>query len=175
MVVVIMGVTGSGKTTVGKQLASDLGWQYYDADDFHPPANIQKMSDGIPLDDVDRQPWLESLRNLISESLRRNENAVLACSALKRSYRDYLVIDERVKLIYLKGDYDLIRNRLTQRKGHYMDPNLLKSQFDILEEPEREVQVDIASGPDEIVRSIKARLSLSDTSSGADAGFSGTP
>jgi gluconokinase len=160
MVIVIMGVTGSGKTTIGKQLAANLGWRYYDADDFHPFANIQKMTNGHPLTDVDRRPWLESLRDLIRESLQRNENSVLACSALKRSYRDHLLIDERVKLVYLKGDQDLIQNRLDQRRGHYMDPKLLASQFDILEEPGRAVQVDIASSPEEIVQTIVGRLHL---------------
>src|ERR1051325_5144135 len=144
MVIILMGVTGSGKTTIGKQLAGDLGWKYYDADAFHSPANIKKMSSGTPLNDVDRLPWLESLRDLIQKSLAQNENAVLACSALKRSYRDYLVVNERVKVVYLKGTYDLIQTRLNQRHGHYMDPALLDSQFDILEEPDLEAQVDIS-------------------------------
>jgi gluconokinase len=160
MVVVIMGVTGSGKTTIGNQLAAKLEWRYYDADDFHPPANIEKMSNGIPLDDSDRRTWLETLRTLIREAVRRNENCVLACSALKQRYRDYLLIDEQVKLIYLKGDYDLIQTRLHQRQGHYMAPELLASQFDILEEPECDAHVEIASKPDEIVREIIERLHL---------------
>jgi gluconokinase len=160
MVIILMGVTGSGKTTIGKQLAGDLGWKYYDADAFHSPANIKKMSSGTPLNDVDRLPWLESLRDLIQKSLAQNENAVLACSALKRSYRDYLVVNERVKVVYLKGTYDLIQTRLNQRHGHYMDPALLESQFDILEEPDLEAQVDISGSPDDIVETIKQRLDL---------------
>ena len=158
MVVIIMGVTGSGKTTIGRRLAAKLGWRYFDADDFHPPANIEKMSGGRPLNDDDRLPWLERLRTLIRECLERSENCVLACSALKRSYRDYLLLDARVKLVYLKGDADLIQSRLNQRRGHYMDPALLDSQFAILEEPGTETQVDIAASPDEIVRTIEARL-----------------
>ena len=160
MVIVLMGVTGSGKTTIGRLLAAKLGWRYFDADDFHPSANIEKMSAGKPLHDADRLPWLETLRTLVRESLDRNENSVLACSALKRSYRDYLLQDERVKLVYLKGDQQLIQSRLQQRQGHYMDPALLESQFDILEEPGAETRIDITAGPDEIVRTIQERLQL---------------
>jgi gluconokinase len=163
MVIVLMGVTGSGKTTIGRLLAEKLGWRYYDADDFHPPANIEKMTKGTPLDDGDRLPWLESLRELIRKSLECNENSVLACSALKRSYRDYLLIDDQVKLVYLKGDHGLIQARLNKRKGHYMDPRLLDSQFDILEEPGRGDQVEITSSPDEIVQTITKRLHLQDS------------
>lgn len=160
MIVVVMGVTGSGKTTIGRQLAAKLGWSYFDADDFHPSANVEKMSGGEPLNDADRLPWLETLRDLIRDSLAREQNAVLACSALKRSYRDYLLRDERVKLVYLKGDRQLIQARLQERQGHYMDPALLDSQFDILEEPDAETQFEITSSPDEIVRAIAERLQL---------------
>ena len=160
MVIVLMGVTGSGKTTVGRLLARELGWEYYDADDFHPRANVEKMTSGIPLDDADRRPWLETLRDLIRSSLERGENAVLACSALKESYREYLLIDERVSLIYLKGDYGTIQKRLSERRGHYMNPKLLDSQFDTLEEPEQGVHVDVSSSPDEIVHHIRNRLGL---------------
>lgn len=160
MVIVIMGVTGSGKTTIGKLLAAKLGWRYFDADDFHPSANIEKMSSGQPLNDADRLPWLEILRTLVRESLERNENCVLACSALKRSYRDYLLLDDRVKLVYLKGESRVIKSRLEQRQGHYMDPALLDSQFEILEEPGPESEVLITSNPDEIVKTIAERLHL---------------
>lgn len=160
MVIVLMGVTGSGKTTIGRQLAAKLGWRFLDADDFHPAANIEKMTAGKPLNDADRLPWLETLRDLVRESLERNENFVLACSALKRSYRDYLLLDERVKLVYLKGGHDLIRSRLKLRPAHYMDPALLDSQFDILEEPGQETQIEITANPDEIVRVIEERLHL---------------
>lgn len=160
MVIVLMGVTGSGKTTIGRRLAAELGWKYFDADEFHPRANVEKMRTGIPLDDVDRIPWLETLRDLIRNCLEQGENAVLACSALKQSYREYLLIDERVKLIYLKGEYELIEKRLSERQGHFMNPKLLKSQFAALEEPEPDVQVDISLSPGEITQAIRNRLGL---------------
>ena len=160
MVIVLMGVTGSGKTTIGRRLAAELGWKYFDADDFHPCANVEKMRTGIPLDDVDRIPWLETLRDLIRNCLEQGENSVLACSALKQSYREYLLIDERVKLIYLKGEYELIEKRLSERQGHFMNPKLLKSQFAALEEPEPDVQVDISLSPGEITQAIRNRLGL---------------
>src|SRR5438270_12038372 len=99
MVIILMGVSGSGKTTVGRGLADELGWKFYDGDDFHPRANVEKMAHGVPLNDDDRAPWLESLRDLIRSCLGRGESAVLACSALKRSYREYLLIDENVRLV----------------------------------------------------------------------------
>src|SRR5205814_8933845 len=135
MIIVLMGVTGSGKTMVGRLLAEDLGWTYIDADDFHSEPNIEKMRGGIPLNDADRKPWLESLRESVRDCLFRNENAVFACSALKESYREFLLLDERVKLVYLKGNYQAIRERLAQRRGHFMDPALLDSQIETLEEP----------------------------------------
>ena len=157
-VVVIMGVTGSGKTTIGRLLSQRLGWKYYDADDFHPRANVEKMSSGTPLNDEDRQPWLETLRDLINERLERSENAVLACSALKESYREFLVLNERVRLIYLKGSRGLIKDRLDARRGHYMNPALLDSQFETLQEPEQGYKVDISLSPDEIVKTIRSYL-----------------
>jgi gluconokinase len=160
MFIVIMGVSGSGKTTVGLRLAGELGWRFYDADDFHPPANVAKMAGGVPLDDADRLPWLESLRALIRDCLARGENAVLACSALKASYRDYLLVDGRVKLVYLKGDLELIRRRLEKRSGHFMRAEMLESQFATLEEPGRESHVDISATPAEIAHAIRIRLGL---------------
>lgn len=160
MIVILMGVSGSGKTTVGRLLSEELGWKFYEADDYHSRANVEKMRNGIPLDDADRRPWLETLRDLILNCLERNENAVLACSALKESYREFLLIDERVILIYLKGDYEIIQKRLGERRGHYMNPNLLDSQFDTLEEPAADVHIDISSSPDEIVKKIRSRLGL---------------
>ena len=160
MVIVLMGVTGSGKTTIGRLLSKQLGWSYYDADDFHPSANVEKMHNGIPLNDQDRKPWLEALRNLIRNCLEHNESSVLACSALKESYRQYLLLDERVKLIYLKGDYELIKKRLNKRRGHYMNPKLLDSQFDTLEEPTDAISVDVSSTPKQIVKTIRNALGL---------------
>jgi len=160
MVVILMGVTGSGKTTVGKLLSNELGWRYLDADDFHPQTNVAKMKIGVPLADADRTPWLETLRDLIRNCLDQGENAVLACSALKESYRGFLLIDENVRLIYLKGDYALIEERLNERRGHYMNAKLLDSQFDTLEEPEGDVWIDVASSPDEIVKIIRSHLGL---------------
>src|SRR3954464_8158269 len=142
MVIILMGVTGSGKTTIGRLLSKQLGWKYADADDFHSAANVEKMRSGIPLNDEDRRPWLETLRQLIRKGLEHDENIVLACSALKESYRDYLVLDDRVHLVYLKGDYETIRKRLNERHGHYMNPKLLDSQFDTLEEPTDALSVD---------------------------------
>lgn len=160
MVIILMGVTGSGKTTIGRLLSKELGWKYYDADDFHPRANVEKMSSGIPLNDDDRRPWLEALSDLIRHCLERGENAVLACSALKESYRKFLLVDEKVKLIYLKGDRDLIQKRLNARRGHYMNPALLDSQFEALEEPKRDWNVDVSLSPDEIIKAIKSYLRI---------------
>jgi len=160
MIIVLMGVTGSGKTTVGKLLSAELNWDYYDADDFHSPANVEKMKSGNPLDDADRKPWLETFRDLIRNRLERAENCVLACSALKASYRDYLLINDEVRLIYLKGNYGLIQKRLSDRNGHYMNPKLLDSQFEILEEPEGHLAIDVSSPPAEIVKNIRGHLGL---------------
>jgi gluconokinase len=159
MVVIVSGVAGSGKTTIGCRLARELGWQFLDADDYHPAANIEKMSRGIPLDDADRQPWLETLRDLIQGCLDRCEHIVLACSALKASYRKYLLIDDpRVRLAYLKIDHALVMERLRARKGHFMKAEMLESQFTALEEPEETSHFDISSPPANIVGAIRGRL-----------------
>ena len=160
MIIVVMGVTGSGKTTVGRLLARKLGWKYFDADDFHPAGNVDRMRSGIALDDNDRQPWLEGLRDLIRDSLKSGENAVLACSALKEKYRRLLLIDECVKLIFLKGEFQLIQKRLSKRRGHYMNPALLESQFATREEPNESIEIDISSDTAEIVRIIRRRLGV---------------
>lgn len=152
---IIMGASGSGKTEVGKSLAKYLGWDFFDADDFHPPENVAKMANGIPLDDSDRAPWLDSLQDLISSSLRENRPGVLACSALKERYRQRLLEDnDDVQLVYLKGSYDLIWSRMSKRKDHYMKPDMLKSQFDTLEEPSNALTVDISLSVDEILQVI---------------------
>ena len=162
MVIVLMGVTGCGKTTVGKLLADQLGWQFYDADDFHPPENVEKMRSGIPLDDTDRVPWLQALSDLIHQSEGEGADFVLACSALKHDYRKLLRVGLKpVRFVYLRGTAELIRERLEARRGHYMNPKLLRSQFDTLEEPKDAVYIDIAPEPSEIVATIRNQLELS--------------
>lgn len=158
MVVVIMGVTGAGKTTIGRLLAEEVGWRFYDADDFHPPANVEKMRRGEPLNDLDRLGWLQDLNRLVSELLQKGQSAVLACSALKAAYRKYLLIDDRVRLVYLRGDEALVRQRLAERRGHYMNPSLVDSQFATLEEPSEGIAVDIEPDPHDIVRNIRLNL-----------------
>ncbi|HJS18587.1 MAG TPA: gluconokinase [Anaerolineales bacterium] len=157
--VIVMGVSGSGKTSVGNALAETLGWDFFDADDFHPAANIAKMASGIPLDDSDRAPWLDSLNDLISSALKANRPGVLACSALTESYRRQLLDgNEDVQLVYLKGSYDLIWSRMSARSDHYMKPHMLQSQFDLLEEPEEAITVDISVPVEDIVRVILEEL-----------------
>ena len=160
MVVLLMGVTGSGKTTVGLALAESLHWQFVDADDFHPPANVTKMRAGIPLDDADRAPWLAALRAQIDNWLRARTNVVLACSALKQAYRDQLVAGPAVKVVYLRGSPELISQRLTGRHEHYMDPELLPSQFATLEEPKDAFAVDVDASIPDVVWRIRTALSL---------------
>jgi len=161
MVIILMGVSGSGKTTIGQRLAQALGWPFNDGDQFHPQANIAKMQQGIPLTDEDRWPWLQALRAHIETCIQQAVSAVLACSALKQVYRQYLLIDEaEVRLVYLKGDYDLIHERLTQRHGHFMSPGLLASQFAALEEPEQGVVVDVVHPPDTVVALIRQQLGV---------------
>ena len=150
---VVMGVSGSGKTSVGKALAERLKWDFYDADDFHPPENVLKMANGIPLDDSDRAPWLAALHQLIADSLQQGRPGVLACSALKERYRGRLLHDnEGVQWIYLKGSYELIWSRMQNRTGHYMKPYMLLSQFETLEEPSEALTVDISLSVEEIVQ-----------------------
>lgn len=161
MVILIMGVSGSGKTTIGQMLAAQLNWQFQDADDLHSPANIEKMHQGIPLTDADRRPWLQSLRALIDRSLDMNTNLILACSALKAEYRQDLDIGaDLVKFVYLKGSIELIQQRLQQRKGHFMNPDLLKSQFADLQEPDKAIVIEIDRSPAEIVHQIATELAL---------------
>lgn len=159
--VIVMGVSGSGKTTVGRELARRLGWEYADADDHHPAANVAKMRSGVPLDDHDRRPWLERLRTLLRDRLAAGEPLVLACSALKERYREVLeVSDPLVALVYLEGSPELIAERLRARTGHYFDPALLASQFEALEEPDDALVVDIAAAPEALVERILAGLGL---------------
>jgi gluconokinase len=157
--VVLTGVAGSGKTTVGEALARRLGWDFYDADAFHPAENISKMANGIPLTDADRAPWLASLHALISASLQENRPAVLACSALKESYRQRLLQgNDNALIVYLKGEYELIWSRLSARQDHYMEPQLLQSQFDTLEEPVDVLTIDVSKSVERIVEEILSHV-----------------
>jgi gluconokinase len=160
MVIVVMGVTGSGKTTIGSLLAARLGWQFSDADEFHSAANKAKMHQGIPLTDADRRPWLAAIHDQISKWVAVKKNVVLACSALKQSYRQLLWTGPEVQLVYLRGSYELIAERLRARKGHFADEHILAGQFADLEEPSAAVTVDISGSPDEIVSEICRRLEL---------------
>ena len=162
MIVVLMGVSGSGKSTVGKILADDLGWTFVEADDYHPSANVEKMRGGTPLDDADRRPWLAALRDRIAEACRTGENVVLACSALKHRYQDYLEQDDPpcVRYVYLEGSPELIQNRLAARTGHFMNPALLGSQFEALEPPPDALRVDITPPPEQIAADIRRKLGL---------------
>jgi gluconokinase len=159
--IIIMGVSGSGKTTIGEKLAAELGWSFRDADDFHPPANVAKMAAGTPLDDRDRAPWLAAIRAHIEASLARGESTIVTCSALKERYRDVLVSDPaRVTLVHLVGDFDLIRERMEQRTDHFFKPELLRSQFETLEPPDDAIVVDIAQSPEAIVAEVRQRLGI---------------
>ena len=149
-----MGVSGCGKTTVGKMLSDKLGWKYYEGDDYHPKENVEKMSKGIPLSDDDRKPWLLKLRSIIEDSLANGTNIILSSSALKESYRKLLKVNDEVKFIYLKGNYELIESRMSLRKDHFMKPGMLKSQFDALEEPSDAIAIDINQSLEEIEKNI---------------------
>ena len=147
-----MGVSGTGKTTVGRMLSEKIHCEFYDADHFHSKENIEKMSKGIPLRDADRDPWLLSIRNLIE---KQNSTVVIACSALKQSYRDILNIpDKNVVFVYLKGEKELLRKRLLNRKGHYAGANLLDSQLETLEEPKDALTFSIVNEPEAIIEDI---------------------
>jgi gluconokinase len=164
IVIVLMGVSGSGKSTIGKLLATRLGCSYFDADEFHAPEAIAKMQSGQPLDDRDRLPWLGRIAQKIEALVADDETGVIGCSALKRRYRNILfdgIPRERITLVYLKGSYDLIRGRITARQGHFMPPTLLQTQFDQLEEPkadEQPIKADIAPAPEAVVAAILREL-----------------
>ena len=161
MIIILMGVSGSGKTTIGTRLAHALGWPFSDGDQFHPPANVAKMQQGLPLTDADRWPWLHTLRAHMETWLQQGLSAVLACSALKQVYRAHLLLEEpEVKLVYLQGEYARIHARLAQRRGHFMPPGLLASQFAALEEPAQGVVVDIGPPPETIVARIREQLGV---------------
>jgi gluconokinase len=164
LVLVLMGVSGSGKSTTGAALAKALGWPFRDADSFHPPANIAKMSQGLPLDDEDRSPWLAAIAGWIDERCELGEPGIVSCSALKRAYRQRIVGERRgVRLVYLRGSKALIGRRLEARKHHFMPASLLDSQFTVLEEPradEHAIVVSVAMSPRRVVEAILAALQL---------------
>ena len=155
-----MGVQGAGKTTIGSLLARELSFEFADADDFHSAVNIEKMRQGIPLTDADREPWLSALHHAIAQWLTDKRNVVLACSALKDSYRDRVLVSSEVKLVYLKASWGVILSRLKLRSGHYAGENLLHSQFADLEEPTDALIVDASLRPGQIVGEILDALKL---------------
>ena len=156
MVIVLMGVAGSGKTTIGQLLAQDLQWAFVDADDLHPAANIEKMKSGHPLDDNDRAPWLAAIRARIDRFLKEGASAVVTCSALKQKYRDIIIVDsENVKLVHLHGSPEVLLARIQSRKNHFMSPRMLDSQLQALEIPVSALRVDIQQSPPEIVAQIR--------------------
>lgn len=159
LVVVVMGVSGSGKSTVGRLLAERLGCRFVDADDLHPPANVARMAAGQPLTDADRAPWLDALRTLVAEALQEGAQLVLACSALRASYRERLRVDPaRVHFVHLAGDATLIAARQADRRDHFMPASLLASQFATLEPPDDAITVDIIAKPESVVDTIVAAL-----------------
>jgi gluconokinase len=159
MIIVVMGVAGSGKTTVGTKLAAVLHCAFLEGDGLHSQANVEKMSHGIPLTDADRAPWLTAIHKRMCDAFTAGESLVVACSALKRAYRAKLAEGLPVTCVYLKGSADLIRSRLKHRAHHFMKANMLASQFDDLEEPSDAIVVDIAQPPDAIVERILAGVS----------------
>jgi gluconokinase len=163
VIVIVFGVSGAGKTTIGKLLARGLGWRFIEADDFHPAANIEKMRSGRPLTDEDRWPWLDQLREETKRLIAAGENAVLDCSALKRAYRDCLRVSDEVKFVFLRGDFALVQKQLRSRPAHFMNPALLQSQFDDLEEPQADenvLTIELGRTPEQIVNEIEAKLHL---------------
>ena len=154
-IVMLMGVSGSGKTTVGKLLSARLDWPFYDADDFHPKHNLAKMSQGLPLNDQDRKPWLLAIHNLLAGLAAKGGKAVVACSALKREYRELLGTGvQGIGWVYLKGEFALIQDRLQARQAHSFPAALLGTQFEILEEPEGALTVDVDNPPDTVAERI---------------------
>lgn len=154
-VILVMGVAGSGKSTVGQRLGEALGWPFIDGDDHHPPANVAKMSAGIPLDDEDRWPWLGRLHELMAEADREGRSVVIASSALKQRYRDMLTGElADMRVVYLRGDFDLLMERLSTRRGHFMKPQMLHSQMAALEEPQDALVLDVARPVDDIVAEV---------------------
>lgn len=161
MVILIMGVAGCGKTTIGRQLAAELGWNFVEADEFHPPANVAKMGSGQPLNDDDRAPWLAALRVEIDRYLSRQESAVVTCSALKERYRKIIVPDpKQVKIVHLHGSPELLRSRISERVGHFMPATLLDSQLAALEPPADALTLDVVTSPEELVAQIRRAFGI---------------
>lgn len=161
VVIIIMGVSGSGKSTIGKLLSEELSIEFYDGDDFHPKENIEKMKAGHPLNDHDRAGWLAAIHDFGHHQIRNQQSCIIACSALKKSYRDLLRKDmqDQLKIVYLEGDFQTIQTRLAQRKSHFMPTALLQSQFETLEPPQNAIRVDLRLSPKEIVKNIVKQLS----------------
>lgn len=161
--IILMGVSGAGKTAVGTELASRLGWRFFDGDEYHSDRNIQKMAEGIPLTDEDRLPWLSDLHDLVADQMRAGNKIVLACSALKRKHRDQLAkASPDTAFVFLKGDFDLILKRMRSRPGHFMKADMLRSQFQALEEPMNALVVDVDRSLAEAVTEIVKSLGLED-------------
>lgn len=159
MIVLVMGVSGAGKSVIGEALAKDLGWSFLDGDDFHPAENVAKMASGVPLDDGDRWPWLDAVNREILRLEQHGESAVLACSALKESYRRRLAAGvKHLRVVFLEGEFGLIHERLAHRKHRYMPASLLESQFATLEPPAGALRVDVAAPVEECVQKIKQAL-----------------
>ena len=158
MLVLVMGVAGSGKTTVASELAQELGWDFLDADSMHSPANVAKMQAGIALNDADRAPWLQTLRHEIEKAAAEKRNLVLACSALRQTYRDQLTDGMDARVVYLKGSAEVLRERLTRRTGHFVTQSLLESQLQSLEEPGGALTVNVEHSVPEIIAEIRAEI-----------------
>jgi gluconokinase len=163
MLIMLMGTTGAGKTTVGQLLAARLGWTFLDADDFHPPANIEKMKHGIPLTDADRLPWLEKIHAELVRSDAAGKNVILACSALKQSYRDQLSAGLKLHIVYLRGSFDEMRRHIAHRHGHFAGESILAGQFADLQEPHDALVLDVSHTPAELASQIIAAFHLPQT------------
>jgi gluconokinase len=160
MVIILMGATGAGKTTVGEILSHELGWEFADADNFHSPANVEKMSKGIGLTDEDRKPWLAALRHKIEQWIALSQNGILACSALKEVYRRELNVGPQVKWVYLKGSFEELTQRVEARQGHYAKKELVVSQFAALEEPKDAITIDVSRPPEEVAADVRNALGV---------------
>lgn len=160
-IVILMGVSGSGKTTIGQLLAKDLGWSFYEGDDFHSESNVAKIRGGVPLNEEDRVPWLDAIHQLVHDLITQSQRAVITCSALKQNYREWIAEGHpQVSWVYLRGNYALIHSRLRSRTDHFMKADLLASQFSVLEEPHDVPFIDVSQAPEVIVEQIKRMLHL---------------